>query len=114
MTSSATKFVAVDGNNAGVTFIRPSELALNNKLGIVLEGIYEGSQPNQLDPSKSDYAFMLDSGKKAILNGTAGLTRQMEKVSTGELVQIEYLGKVDTKKGKTAHNFIVRRAATEE
>lgn len=115
MTNTATKFIAVDGNNAGgVTFIRPSQLALENKTGVILEGIYTGSVPNQLDDSKLDYAFTDSSGNRVILNGSASVARQMEKVQPSELVQIEYLGKRATKNGKSAHNFIVRRATTEE
>lgn len=114
MTAAPKTFVAVDGDQSGVTFIRPSNLAKENKTGVILEGIYSGSQPNQLDAGKLDYAFTLEGGDKVILNGTASLARQMEKVSAGELVQIEYKGMNQTKKGKSAHNFIVRRAATEE
>lgn len=99
-------FVAVDGN-ADIMFIRPSKLT---ETGIILEGIYAGASPNQLDESKLDYAFTLGDGKKAVVNSTASLARQMAKVNVGELVQIEYTGKQATKSGKQAHNFIVRTA----
>jgi len=108
-TAGAT-FVAVDENNGQrVEFIRPSMLS---EPGIILEGIYVGASENSLDSSKFDYAFELGNGTKTVINSTASLARQMKKVSEGELVQIEYLGKVKTQSGKLAHNFIVRAART--
>lgn len=93
--------------STGVTFIRPSKLS---EPGIILEGIYVGATENGLDATKLDYAFDLASGGRAVVNSTASLARQMKSVNTGDLVQIEYLGKTKTKSGKAAHNFIVRTA----
>jgi hypothetical protein len=110
---SAQKFVAVESTGAGVTFIRPSDLARNGTTGTILEGTYTGSVANNLNPDKDDYAFELEDGSKVIINGTDGLSRQMAQVQLGELVQIQYMGKVPTKNNKTAHNFKVLRAINE-
>lgn len=107
-------FKAVDGDKAGITFIRPSKLSQAGTLGIILEGTYDGSVENGLDENKSDYAFTTAVGK-TVLNGCTSLERQMSKVAIGDLVQIEYLGKKATKDGKrTAHSFVVRTASAAE
>lgn len=106
-------FVPVnEGGN--LTFIRPSQLAEAGTTGVILQGIYVGSQANQLNPEKLDYAFETADGGKTIVNGTASLAGQMSKVSEGDLVQIEYLGKTKTKNGKQAHRFVVSTARNSE
>lgn len=97
--------------SAGLRFIRPSELAANGVTGEILEGVYLSSQPNQMDDAKLDYKFETASGETVILNGAGNLGRQMEAVTVGTLVRINYNGKQliqsGPRKGKEAHNFLV-------
>lgn len=100
-----------DSKAGGITFIRPKELADAGTTGVVAEGIYEGTLPNNFDENKSDYKVRQDDGTLVILNSCGSLATQLAKVSEGSYVQITYLGmKPLTQgkmKGKSAHSFIV-------
>ncbi len=109
--SAATKtFKSVTGEST-LEFIRPSQLAEEGFTGQVLEGVYLGAIPNQLDSSKWDYKFETGEGKTVIVNSTGSLAYKMKEVSVGSLVQLIYKGKDEIKKGaragKMAHNFDV-------
>jgi len=40
------------------TYIRPKSLAEQNFQGVILEGIYEGSVPDNFDNSKNNFKFI--------------------------------------------------------
>ena len=96
-----------------ITFIRPSKLAEEEKTGIILEGTYVESIPNQFDDKKSDYKFTDEKGGMIVLNGAGNLGFKMKNVNAGDFVQISYNGKKEISKGKMkgimAHNFEVLR-----
>lgn len=106
------KFKAVNSSeSAGIRFIRPSELAKEGFTGTALEGVYLEAIPNQIDDTKLDYKFEEADGTIAVLNGAGNLGYQMQKVSVGALVRVDYAGKQlitkGPRKGKEAHNFTV-------
>jgi len=96
-----------------ITFIRPSKLAEEKKTGIVLEGTYVESLPNQFNKDKLDYKFTDEKGGMIVLNGAGNLGFKMKNVNAGDFVQISYNGKKEISKGKMkgtmAHNFEVLR-----
>ena len=96
-----------------ITFIRPSRLAEEGKSGIILEGTFVESLPNQFDNEKLDYKFTDEKGNIVVLNGAGNLTYKMKLVNAGDFVQISYNGKKEIKSGKMkgikAHNFEVLR-----
>lgn len=97
-----------ENSDAGITFIRPSQLTDPE---LLVEGIYIGALPNNFDDSKSDYKFETADGKTVVINSAGQLAYQMKKVEVGSLVRVEYLGKTEMKKGKNkgkkAHSFEV-------
>ena len=101
----------LDGDGGNVTYIRPKELAENGITGVVAQGIFTGTTPNNFDESKNDYKVQLDDGTVAILNSTGSLRNQLEKVATGSYVRINYNGmeaiKTGKMAGKPAHSFLV-------
>jgi hypothetical protein len=60
-------------SKGGITFIRPKELAANGTTGVVAEGIYEGTVPNNFDDAKADYKVRKDNGDLVILNSAGSL-----------------------------------------
>lgn len=110
-TSAATKSFKPAVASSGLRFIRPSELAKDGVTGEILEGVYIEALPNQIDAGKLDYKFETADGEIVVLNGAGNLARQMEAVTPGTLVRINYSGKQMIKsgprKGKEAHNFLV-------
>ena len=68
-------FKPVDANASlgSITFIRPAKLAEENKTGIILEGTYVESLPNQFNDQKSDYKFTDEKGNMVVLNGAGNL-----------------------------------------
>ena len=108
-------FKPVDSKSSlgSITFIRPSKLAEENKTGIILEGTYVESIPNQFDDKKSDYKFTNEKGGMIVLNGAGNLGFKMKNINAGDFVQISYNGKKEISKGKMkgvmAHNFEVLR-----
>ena len=101
-----------------ITFIRPSKLAEENRTGVIVEGTYVESIPNQFDDKKSDYKFTDEKGSLIIINGAGNLGFKMKNVNAGDFVQISYNGKKEIKSGKMkgikAHNFEVLRDEEEE
>tara|TARA_R100001132_G_C3196099_1_gene45741 strand:+ start:63 stop:416 length:354 start_codon:yes stop_codon:yes gene_type:complete len=108
-------FKPVDANASlgSITFIRPSKLAEEKKTGIILEGTFVESLPNQFDSAKSDYKFTDEKGNIIVLNGAGNLGFKMKNVNAGDFVQISYNGKKEISKGKMkgvmAHQFEVLR-----
>lgn len=105
-------------NQGKLNIVRPSELAKSEFTGLVVEGIYEGSVANKFDETKLDYKVRSENGDLTIINETGSLRRQMNEVSIGTLIQIEYQGKVKITKGalagKSAHRFTVLKATDAE
>jgi hypothetical protein len=108
-------FKPVDENASlgSITFIRPAKLAEEKKTGIILEGTFVESLPNQFDDKKSDYKFTDEKGNIIVLNGAGNLGYKMKMVNSGDFVQITYNGKKEITKGKMkgvkAHQFEVLR-----
>lgn len=100
-----------DNSRGKLNIVRPSALASEGFTGTVVEGIYEGSVPNKFDENKKDYKIRAENGDLTIINETGSLRYQMEKVTVGSLVQINYNGKTKIESGKLAgkgvHNFEV-------
>ena len=96
-----------------ITFIRPSKLAEESRTGVILEGTFVESLPNQFDSNKLDYKFTDETGGLIVLNGAGNLGFKMKNVNAGDYVQISYNGKKEIAKGKMkgtmAHNFEVLR-----
>ena len=96
-----------------ITFIRPSRLAEEGKTGVILEGTFVESIPNQFDNEKLDYKFTDEKGGMIVINGAGNLGFKMKNVNAGDYVQISYNGKKEISKGKMkgikAHNFEVLR-----
>ena len=88
-------------------------MAEEGKSGIILEGTFVESLPNQFDKEKLDYKFTDEKGNIVVLNGAGNLTYKMKLVNAGDFVQITYNGKKEIKSGKMkgikAHNFEVLR-----
>ena len=103
---------------SNITFLRPAKLAEENTEGVILEGTFIESLPNQFDDKKSDYKFTDDKGNTVVLNGAGNLGYQMGFINAGDFVQITYNGKKRIEKGKMegrmAHNFEVLRDEIEE
>lgn len=106
-------FKPVEGMSSGITFIRPAKLAEEKKTGIILEGTFVESLPNQFDDKKSDYKFTDEKGNITVLNGAGNLGFMMKSINAGDFVQISYKGKREITNGKMkgvmAHNFEVLR-----
>lgn len=104
-TETSTEFVSVRGESSGVTYIRAAELADKK-----VEGIYLGVVTGQFGPN---YKFSTDSGD-VIVNGSGALNSQMQKVSEGEKIRLEYRGQKKITegpmKGKAFHDIDVQRA----
>ena len=96
-----------------ITFIRPSKLAEESRTGVILEGTFVESLPNQFDSNKLDYKFTDETGGLIVLNGAGNLGFKMKNVNAGDFVQISYNGKKEIAKVKMkvtmAHNFEVLR-----
>ena len=92
-----------------ITFIRPSRLAEEEKTGVILEGTFVESIPNQFDNEKLDYKFTDEKGGMIVINGAGNLGFKMKNVNAGDYVQISYNGKKEISKGKMkgikAHNL---------
>ena len=107
MAAKKRNFVSpIDAGN--IEFIRPSKL---EKPGVIVEATYVESLPNAFDNNKLDYKFSGEKGNTIILNGAGNLGFQMEKINSGDFVQISYEGKKKIESGKMegrmAHNFRV-------
>ena len=104
---------SLDGGaqKGNITFIRPKELADAGTLGVVAEGVYVGTVPNNFDATKLDFKVQRDDGSLIILNSAGSLASQLGKIATGSYVRITYAGMTPMTKGKMAgklaHSFIV-------
>lgn len=111
--NSGTKFVKPDGASEGqqLTFIKPAELSKAGKTGIIAEGLYVGTMPNQFDENKPSYKIEQEDGSVIVLNSGGNLKSRMSSIETGTLVQISYNGMSKMTKGKFAgkdvHQFDV-------
>jgi len=114
-------FRVPEGRDLGdINFIRAKHLAEQHEAGelsddgVIVEGIYEGSQQNQMNDQRLDYKFKLDDGREVVVNGAGNLGYKMKFVSPGDYVQIQYLGMQEItkgpQKGRKAHNFEVLTA----
>lgn len=92
-----------------ITFISPSSLAKEEKLGVILEGTYVESSPNTYDENKLDFKFSDDKGNMTVINAGGNLGFQMDSIDVGDYVQVSYNGKKEIVKGKyegrMAHDF---------
>lgn len=118
--NSGRTFKTVNGKTVGagkegnVSFVRFNKLEADGTTGVVAEGIYEGTVPNNFDEGKVDYKVRAENGDLTILNTVGSLKTQMEKIEPGAYVRISYLGKAAMKGGKFAgklsHRVIVEIA----
>lgn len=104
-----SKFITID-NGA------KSEAPLER--GLVLTGVFGGTEANKFDETKVNYKLRAEDGTLIILSENASLKQQFAKVSEGELLQITYNGKraITRKNGaKTEmHDYDVARAVEAE
>ena len=84
-----------------ITYVSASKL---KKGDIAVTGIYAGTQPNTMEPTKLDFRFesMEDRKKITVVNGAGNLKTRMSDINPGDLVQVVYLGKEKIVKGKLA------------
>jgi hypothetical protein len=118
-----------------IVFVKPADLSRANFTGILVEGEFVESLPNQYDDSKLDFKIIADTktkivgvdkdedryereigeGTTVVVNGAGNLNFVMKNVGPGDLCQIAYNGKVviqgGPRKGKEAHNFEVAYGA---
>lgn len=113
--NSGTKFVrpegAVSEGGQQLTFIKPAELNKLGKTGIIVEGLFVGTMPNQYDENKPSYKIEQEDGSIIVLNSGGNLKARMTGIETGTLVQVSYNGMAKLTKGKFAgkdvHQFEV-------
>jgi hypothetical protein len=113
-----------NGQTTEVKFVRADGKELENKPLVILKpgtNLNEGDKITGIFKKKSisekygtpGYIFQRDADD-VLINGCGSLNKQMENVSEGELVQVEYRGKkaiADGKwKGTMSHLFTVYRA----
>lgn len=92
-----------------VSIIRAGELEKAGTTGTVAKGTFEGAKPNKFNPEKNDYFVRGNGDELYILNGTWSLASQLDQLKgmEGTPVEIVYNGKIETKKGRTMHEFEV-------
>lgn len=96
---------ALGGN--GVRFIRPSLLAEEGIRGVVAEGYFDGTLPNEMT-GKNDFKVVADDGQTIVINHTGHLASLIERMEVveGNYLRVSYLGKDKIKKtGKEFHKF---------
>ena len=105
------EFRKPEGAPNTLTFIKAKELKDNNKIGVVLEGTYEGESENKFNPSKPCFKYRLDNGNLCIINPSGNLSFQMKNVKIGDYVRVSYLGQEPLTrgsfKGTLCHQFEV-------
>jgi hypothetical protein len=103
--------------SGGIKFIRPSKLVDSDINTTLAEGTFVGTLKNNYDDTKLDYKIEAADGSATVINGAGNLARQMSGVSVGTLIQVNYLGKQEIRKGKMkgkmSHNFEVLVADNE-
>jgi len=96
---------------SSITFISPAALSRDEKSGVILEGTYVESSPNNFDENKLDFKFSDDKGNMTVINAGGNLGWSMEAINIGDYVQVSYNGKKEITKGKMAgrmaHDFKV-------
>jgi len=106
-------------DESGITFIRASKLSEELELSaednlVVLEGVFQSSQPNSMNEDKLDYKFTLDDESEVVINGAGNLGYKMKFINAGDYAQIIYYGKKEIakgpQKGRMAHDFEVLTA----
>lgn len=108
---------------SNATYIKAKELAEAGKTGVVAEGIFVGTTPNQFDDtadkSRPNIKIELakpdaNGNKEVIINSAGNLNSRFRDVPVGTPVQVQYLGmeKITGSKnpkvnGKMSHQFKV-------
>ena len=96
---------------SSITFISPAALSRDEKSGVILEGTYVESSPNNFDENKLDFKFSDDKGNMTVINAGGNLGWAMQPINIGDYVQVSYNGKKEITKGKMAgrmaHDFKV-------
>lgn len=114
MSEKAKVFKKLEGMNAGIEFVSPAKLDQQEFKGLVVEGEYVGTVPNQYNEDAPSFKFVKNDETVAVINSCGSLKYQMSLVSIGDTVQIIYKGKNTAKsgklKGKAIHEFEVLKA----
>lgn len=99
--TKAVQFRPVSTVKGDITYVSASKL---KKGDIAVTGIYAGTQPNTMEPTKLDFRFenQEDRKKITVLNGAGNLKTRMSDVNPGDLIQVVYQGKEKVTKGKLA------------
>ena len=109
--SPEREFRKPEGAPTSLTFVKASELAKGNKIGVILEGEYEGTSENKFNKDKPCFKFRLDNGNMVIVNPAGNLGYQMKSVKEGDYVRLSYLGQEPLTrgsfKGTLCHQFEV-------
>ena len=117
--SEGKVYKRVGGNkapNGTLKFLRASELAKTGVTGVIAEGTFEGTMPNNMEPTKLDFKIRDAEGNLTVVNTAGNLSfRMAEAIDNGLIegggVRISYNGKkMSTKgklKGKELHSFDV-------
>lgn len=63
---------------------------------------------NGLPKKNISYVIETIDGKESCLTGTASLNKTFEKINIGQPVSVEFKGKVDLGKGRSAYDFGVK------
>jgi hypothetical protein len=105
--------------SSNTTYIKAKDLAESGKTGVIAEGIFVGTLPNQFDENKPNIKIELakpdaSGNKEVIINAAGNLNTRFRDVSVGTPVQVHYLGmeKITGSKnpkvnGKMSHQFKV-------
>ncbi len=129
--SRFTKKAGSEGGDGSLVFVKPADLARAGFNGVIAEGTFLQSMPNQFDDSKEDFKIQVDveielegkdnngntyltkvnAGDTLVINGAGNLNYLMKSVGPGNLCQINYFGKKEIAKGphkgKLSHSFEV-------
>jgi len=97
-----------------VEYIRASDLKKDGITGVVVEGTFLSTVPNNIDERKDDFKIEREDGSVVIVNGAGNLGFSMKNVDAGDFIQIKYLGMQEIAKGphkgRPSHNFEVFKA----
>ncbi len=110
------------GKGGKVKYVKAKELAEAGTTGVIAEGIYVGTTPNQFNDAKPNIKIesleVNADGERdvTIVNAAGNLNYRMADVAIGTPVQIHYLGTEKIKStnkainGKMSHQFKVLTA----
>lgn len=97
-----------------VEYIRASDLKKDGITGVIVEGTFLGTVPNNIDEKKDDFKIEKEDGTVVIVNGAGNLGFSMKAVDAGDFIQINYEGMQEIAKGphkgRQSHNFTVLKA----